>query len=580
MNRLTPHTMDYAAINSVIHELAAGIEGSRLQRAVAVGPLGIVLEFGIEGGWLSLFISADARHSRIHLLERPEIPKDAPKVHICNMLNERDRGALVESVEVVEWERIVRFTFVTSDGDGDEGKREDTLVAELMGKHSNIILVDNDGMILGSLKAIHSHQSSKRQVRAGLMYELPPAEDKLTPKKYSLDEFESILKSIPCDNEIAGSLVRTFKAMSPSWAGKISGCAGIEPGATMGKLSADEIARLHKCFLGTLRDIEGGRPLDIEPGDGEFPINAAYAQIYSGLSTEDVLEKRRSRLLKLIRDMRKSSEKLRGQIEEDLKACEKREELRRKADAVLAALHEIPKGAKSIELPDIHSAEGAKITVALDPSIPPAKVAQKWYERYNKLKRGETENRKRLNEINERFEVLVSAEDEARDAEDVPMLESAAARLEAAGIEVKFQKGGEISQRPSGKTYKVLRFRSSDGFEILAGGNQKANEYLTQRLADKEDIWLHAQKFAGSHVIIRARHKEVPQSTLIDAAHIAAWHSEARESSKVPVDYTRVKHVSKPPGSKPGYVTYKRQRTIRVDPDERRVLRMSIKEGI
>ncbi len=568
--------MDYAAMNAVVREMAPALEGSRLFRAIGIGPMELVLELDTTAGKVNLLLSADVKASRIHIVDGKDIPKESPKLHICNMLNERDRGATLRSVELIEWERIVRFTISSVDIDGSE--QIDILVAELMGKYSNIILLDQNEMILGSLKAIHSHQSSKRQVRAGLQYQLPPPEDKLTPKPYSLEDFSSLFKSANPGTPIGKLFVSSFKAISPSWAGIIVEEAEIEPGKTADEIGGKEIERLHKSYLQSLKKIDAGHPLDVEPAKGTFPVNAAYAGIYRHTSTEDLLGKRLNILKRIIRDLEKSNRKLIKQLERDVEASSKRDELKRRADALLAALHEIPKGAKKVELVDVHSPDYEKITIELDPAVPPTKQAAKWYARYNKLKRGEAESRKRLALARDKLEIIEGIKTEVETASDLEAIDASAARLEAAGLEVKFDMKGGVSSKPSARTYKVLRYRSSDAFDILAGGNQKANDYLTQRLADNEDIWLHAQKMPGSHVIIRTRRKNVPQSTLNEAAMIAAWHSDGREGSKVPIDYTKVKHVRKPPGAKAGYVTYKRQRTIRIDPDEDRVKRLAVKE--
>ena len=563
-------------MNAVVQELAPALGGSRLSKAVAAGPMDIVLMLDTRNTTLNLLISADPKYSRMHLVDIEQAPKDASKLHICNMLNERDRGTRLDSMELIEWERVVRFSFVTRDIDGVQ--RTDTLVAELMGKHSNIILLDNDSMIIGSLKTIHAHMSSRRQVRPGLAYQLPPPEDKLTPRAFSLNEFVSIFRDANPEDDLEKLLVKTYKAMSPSWAASIIRCARLEPNTTIEILTKDIIADIYRCFLQTLNDIQSGRPLDIEIPKGGFPINRTYAASYTQVAAQEQLEKRRAQLLKLIREMRKSSEKLLKQLEEDLASCEKRDDLKRRADAVFAAAHTIPKGAKKVELMDVHSKNGAKIIVELDPALPPTKIAAKWYERYNKLKRGEARTRRHLGETADKLDVLKSAEDEARSAGDAVALDAAAARLVAAGVEVRFDREGHVTSRPSAKTFKVHRYRSSDGFDILVGGNQSANDYLTHRLADGEDIWMHAQQMPGSHVIIRTRKKNIPSSTLNEAGIIAAWHSDGREGSKVPVDYTKVKYVHKPPGAKAGYVTYKKQRTIRVDPDEGRVRRLMVKD--
>ena len=572
------HTMDYPALKAVVRELAPALEESRLSKAVAAGPLDVVLMFDTSSTTLNLLISTDPKYSRMHLVDTNQIPKDAPKLHICNMLNERDKGVRLDSMELVEWERIVRFSFVARDADG--ALCTDILVAELMGKYSNIILLDGDAMIIGSLKAVHAHMSSRRQVRPGLAYQLPPPEDKMAPREFTLTEFAAIFRDAAPDDTVASLLVKTFKAMSPSWARRMAGCAGVEPNTTIEHLTREHIAGIHRSFLRTLSDIQSGHPLDIEIHAGKFSVNIAYASFYTTLASQEQLERRRGQLLKIIRDMRKSAEKLLSQLKEDLASSEKRDDLKRRADAVFAAAHDIPKGAKKIELTDIHSPDGAKITVELDPAIAPTKLAAKWYERYNKLKRGEAKTRKHLKQTNEKIAVLKSAEDEAHAAADAVALDAAASRLVAAGVEVRFDQAGRVTSRPSAKTFKVHRYRSSDGFEILVGGNQAANDYLTHRLADAEDVWMHAQQIPGSHVIIRANKKAVPMSTLTEAAILAAWHSDGREGSKVPVDYTKVKYVHKPPGAKAGYVTYKKQRTIRIDPDERRVYKLKIKEDI
>ncbi len=575
MTPTKPHTMDYPSLSAVIRELAPALRDARLFRALSAGPLDIVLMLDTPSDRLNLLLSADPAASRAHLVDSAGNPKDSPKLHVCSVLNERNAGAHIESIELVEWERIIRITF-TPHGAGDTA--EDILYAELMGKHSNIILADDAGKIIASIKAVHAHQSSKRMVRPGLPYQIPPPENKLAPNRLALDDFKALFDSANPGETVAKRLIGSFKAMSPHWAEWIMRNAALDSGIECAGIDAAQISLIHEAFLLSLDEIDAGRPFDIQPANGKFPINAAYAESYRSLIISGRLETRRRALLRIIRDAKKSTEKLASQLEEDLGKMERRDELKRKADSVLAAVHEIPRGASKVEITDISSSDGAKMTVHLDPSIPPAKQAAKWYERYAKLKRGESMTRKHLMDTREKLDVLITAEEEADRAADIPALDVTASRLEAAGIEVMFDKGGHILVRPGAKTYKVLRFRSSDGFDILCGGNQKANDYLTQRLADPNDTWLHAQNMPGSHVVIRTRRKEVPHSTLIDAAHIAAWHSDGREGSKVPVDYTKVKYVRKPPGAKAGYVTYKKQRTIRVDPDESRINRLSVTE--
>ena len=247
----------------------------------------------------------------------------------------------------------------------------------------------------------------------------------------------------------------------------------------------------------------------------------------------------------------------------DLKKCADREMLRIKGDLLQANLYRIEKGASSVTVENFYDENGGELTIRLNPAVSPAGNAQKYYKEYNKAKTRELRLKEQIALAHEELLYIESVQDSLSRAENEQELSAIRAELSEQGY-IKAQKGQKRKEKP----LPPLEYISPDGIRVLVGRNNRQNDLLTLKTANKNDLWLHTKNIPGSHVIISSGSREVPERTLLFAAVLAASHSKAKDSSRVPVDYTKVKNVSKPQGAKPGRVIYVGYKTVYVTPFE------------
>lgn len=539
----------------------------------------LILSMHTSSGNRKLLISTRADSPRVsftaHGAENPQV---APM--FCMLMRKHLCSARLCAVRQVDTERLLFFDFDGSTTLGDRTKL--TLCVEIMGKHSNCILLDSEGVIIDALKRIDLTLSSKRLVLPQLRYELPPSQGKLSLLELSAQE---ITHRILANDTVSldKAMLSTVTGVSPVVCREAAFRAGCSDTpvcdmTTEQKLCyLKEIERLketaHSCN-GTpcmLRDASG-KPFDLTFMRTQQYGTAATLKEYGSFSEllddyyyeRDSIERMRVRsrdLSKLVSNhIGRLSRKLSAQITE-LEKSRDRENLRICGDLLQANLYRIEKGAEFVQVENFYDENMAPITIKLNPAKTPAQNAQRYYKDYQRAKTADKMLRVQIEKGEQELEYLESVADEIERAESERDLSQIRLELTEQGY-IKPQKGKQKPPAEQGPG----KFGISDGFTLLVGRNNRQNDMLTLKLSHKNDLWFHTKDIPGSHVVIRTEGREVTPDAIMDAARICAWYSKARDSAQVPVDYTLVRYVSKPQGSPPGRVIYTDQHTLYVTP--------------
>ena len=510
-----------------------------------------------------LLISIHPSYSRIHLTDEPvDTPSQPPT--FCMFLRKHLEGGIITGIRQTGSDRIITLTVRGRDEIGDDTVRE--LHVEVMGRHSNLILTDPErNLILDSLKHLPPSVNSYRTVLPGQPYVPAPPQDKLDPVEASDGEIEEILGGA----DTAGSIFRRIGGFSPLHAEELLF-------RTSGMAPADKLAA-YRSYIEDFRK-GGAQPTLCEAGGkvyfsanplhhlgGEtrdYPsLSALLDKVFHAKAERDRVKQQAGDLERwLTNEIQKLKNKMiKLQDEQDQAGKLDRHQLF--GELVTANLYRIQIGDSSLEAANYYDEDGATVTIPLDPRLTPAENAQRYYSKYNKAKHA-------LVKIAEQ---LIKTEEDIGYFESLlqQVIQGSAADIEEIRDELAEQ--GFMKARRLKKKKKDTRpvpdaFVSSSGVPISVGKNNKQNDYLTFKLAKRSEIWLHTKDIPGSHVVI---HSDSPDDeTIREAASLAAYFSKARESASVPVDYTEVRHVKKPNGSKPGFVIYFEQKTTFADPDE------------
>ncbi|MCX6647270.1 MAG: NFACT family protein [bacterium] len=577
--------MDYSTLVVIGHVARDVLIDARLRKVIGFQKEDVILSFDLfekdeeAGEFSSWLISADTKQFRIHQWPDP-LPEKNVSSHLVDVMSHHLEGAYVTNVDVSPFERVIELDFKRRDLTGVEINYR--LIAELMGKHSNIILVDADGVILASQKAVHTYQSRVREVRAGKPYNPPPKQDRIEPAEFNEEDWKNFVGSAGIDVEIDNHLTSTFMGMSPNWANGICYWAGVHTSTLVSELSQEEREDIRKAFIDCLRLVLQGEPLT---GESAKDFVRRVSADFNERADDIALDNARLEITKIIDRRRKKLLALGEGLMKDIDQAEKSDEYKKKADLLLSHMHLAVPGIGQIEVDDWET--GEKVMLEIDPFLAPQIQVEKWYGMYRKLQRRKDIALDRKNAVIAEEEELSKIENELAKAESYDEINFVKEQCVLHGLiapdEIKVEGKGKREEKKSrrpGDLHEISshRYRSNDGFLIIAGANNVSNDAL-RRLSSPEDMWLHVRDIPGSHVYIITRGKEVPESTLKEAAMVAAWHSKAKDSSHVPVDYTKAKYVTPIPGGPAGKVKFRRERTVRVTPDENRIGMMKLMAG-
>ncbi len=521
-----------------------------------------------------LLLAANPAAPRLHLTAAsPENPAEPPM--FCMLLRKHLSGARLEEIRQPAMERAAAFCFACTDEMGDPTTK--TLVAELMGKTCNLYLLDAGGRIIDCLRRIGLDAGAKRQALPGLYFQAPEPVEKLDPRGLTEEDYGNLLRQ-PGADLLADRLMDTLGGLSPLVCREAALFAAGDTdarveGADPGKLARD----LHLFFEENLCH---PRPSYYAQADGtpkQFafcPIrqygSCREAESFSGLldlyytvrDQKDAMRQKSQAVRKTVSNLCQRLERKIAIQEKELAATYDRERLRQLGDILTANLHRIRKGQLSVEAEDFYDEAMKSVTIPLLPTLSPQQNAAKYYKDYGRMKTAEKELTRQLSLAREELQYLKSVLDELSRAGSEPELEEIRRELQAQGY-VKADSGKKRI-----KTAKLppMRFVSTDGYEIYVGRNNQQNDELTFRSARKDDLWLHADKVHGSHVIIACAGATPPDNTVTQAAQLAAYYAESAGGQNIPVAVTPVKQVKKIPSGKPGMVIYHSYRTVYVNP--------------
>ena len=573
--------LDGAMLHLIKRELEEGILGAKVDKVFQPSREMLILAMRGKNMNRKLLVFASANSARIHFTEYPvENPAQPPM--LCMLLRKRLCGARLSAIVQPGLERVLLLKFDAHNELGDEITL--TLAVEIMGRHSNIILIDERGLVIDSVKRIDSELSSMRLILPGIQYELPPAQDKYNIAEGLPDEAAN--KVLACHGQrLDKALMGVIQGISPVVAREIAYRSTGFTDFVLDDISDSQKDKL-RYNLSSLKDILGGKgepnlitiggkPTDftfIYPRQyGASAVSSTYGDYSSMLDDyyyrRDLGDRMKSKSQDILKLLANSSARISKKLDiqsAELKKCADREQLRRNGDLINANLHLLQKGDILAEVVDYYSEDCGTVKIKLDPLLTPAQNAQKYYKEYRKLQAAE----QHLTGLIEQGKAELAYIDSVLD-----LLSRAESERELAEIRQELTDEGIIKRRktaPGKQPPKLppLRFRSDDGFLILVGRNNRQNDSLTLKESRNYDVWLHTLHVPGSHTVIVCDGKQPPNRTIEQAAQLAAYHSGARASGLVAVDYTNIKYVSKPRGAKPGMVIYTHQSTLYVHPDE------------
>ena len=576
--------LDAICLQGVVGELAPQLTGSRIEKIQQPARDQIIL---LLRGSRRLFLNAGANQPRIHLTEQLRDNPSQPPM-FCMLLRKHLSGGIIESVRQEPLERVVTLTVLASDEMGERSRF--TLVWEGMPRRANLILCDRDGRIIDCLRRVDLEAEQDRQVLPGLFYRLPTRQDKRSPLSVTEEEFAALLGRAAPDAPLDGWLLDTFTAISPLVARELTvrACGSTDAPASQGNALWDVFSRWQRdvhenAFTPTLIK-RNGSLADFTYGPVTQYGTYAETEIYDSFShlLDDFYEKREQaeRVKQKGRDLLKTATTARDRVrrklaaqEKELAACQDRDHLRICGELITANLYRMERGQSRLTAQNYYDENCADMDIPLDVRLSPQENAARYFKQYAKAKTAEKYLTAQLQRGREELQYLESVLQELAQAESEQDFNDIRTELTDGG----YLRGRGKKQPGFQRASKPREFRSSAGLRILVGRNNRQNDRLTTKDADKRDIWLHTQKIHGSHVILCTGGTEPDEQSLMEAASLAAYFSQAQSSTKVPVDYTPVKFAKKPAGAKPGMVVYATYQTMLADPDEELVKHLSVK---
>ncbi|MCM3767983.1 NFACT family protein [Neobacillus niacini] len=558
---------------AMANELSRALKGGRINKVHQPYKNEIILTIRSGGVNHKLLLSAHPSYARAQLTnEAYENPSEPPM--FCMLLRKHIEGHIVEDLYQVETERMIILEVKGRNEIGDVSYKQ--LIIEIMGRHSNIVLVDKTrNLILDSIKHVSFAVNSHRAILPGQSYVFPPEQHKQNPFSATA---EDVMQKIDFNaGRIDRQLVEQFAGISPLFAKEVIFQSGIANRTTVPPV-----------FITLINQISSGdlKPAIMAAANKEvfylYPLQHVNAEVrsfatlsemldrfYFGKAERDRVKQQGHDIERLIANEKEKNEKKIEKLEATLKDAEQAEKFQRYGELLTANLYAAKKGMKEIEVLDYYDEAGGTIVIPLDPRKTPSDNAQKYFSKYQKAK----------NSVSIVMEQIEKAREEAAYFDSLLQQVQTASPKDLQEIREELVEGGYIRERQKRHGKKVQNARpvldhfiASDGTEIIVGKNNKQNDYLTNKLAARDEIWLHTKDIPGSHVVIRS--KEPAEETILEAAMLAAYFSKARNSSSVPVDFTKVRHVKKPNGAKPGFVIYDNQQTVYVTPDEDTVLKL------
>ena len=575
--------LDAVCLQAVVAELAPQITGSRIEKIQQPARDQVVL---LLRGNRRLLLSAGGGQPRLHLTELPRDNPAQPPM-FCMLLRKYLSGGIIESIQQAPLERVVTLTVSAADELGE--RSQFSLILEAVARRANLILADKDGHIIDCLRRIDFEMNPDRQVLPGLFYHLPTPPDKVSPFTVTEEEFAALAAAAGEGAPADQWLVRTVNGLSPLVARELTfrACGSTDAPVT------GHTAALWSAFAAWRDTVNEKRFTPAMLKRSGVPMDFTYLHVgqYGGAAEEetytsfsrlldDFYEKReqaervKQKGQDLVKTASNGAARLRRKIaaqEQELAESKNRDKWRVYGELITANLYRMERGMSRLTAQNYYDPDCADVDIPLDVRLSPQENAAKYFKKYTKAKTAEKYITAQLEKARVELTYLESVLQELTLAESEQDFNDIRAELTDGGY--LRAKGRKQPQRPS----KPREFRSTAGLRILVGRNNRQNDRLTAKDAEKWDIWLHTQRIHGSHVILCTGGAQPDEQSLMEAASLAAYFSQAQDGTKVPVDFTQVKYVKKPAGSPPGFVNYTNYKTILADPDEKLVHTLAVR---
>ncbi|WP_020008706.1 Rqc2 family fibronectin-binding protein [Salinicoccus albus] len=555
-------------IRALLDELSC-LERGKINKIQQMDNTSLIFKIRAQGTSQSLLISAHPMYARFHLTgHKYEFPFEPPM--FLRMLRKHIEGGIIKNIRQIGNDRRVEFFIQSRNEIGDDTER--ILILEIMGRHSNIIITDEAYNILDGIKHL-TPNNNKRTIMPGFMYEAPPTKEKINPRTEDLEKLPAKIdfNSGKIDRQILGVL----EGFSPLFVKEIEYNAG-----------HFNIKNILPAVKRTLEAAEETKPVFYRHNGKEafyftelkhLGEPQAVYETLSGLVDSFYHDRYRNALIKqkandylnvIEREYEKTGRKI-EKLHEDLQEAHEKDEYQKYGELLTAYMHQVRQYDKEAVVFDYYTSK--EVSIPLDPELSPSDNAQKYYSRYNKLKKRESAAEEQLKQAKTDLEYFSSLLHQMEQITTEEEVEEIREELHEEGI-IKTKK----RQHKKKKKHKIQlhAFKTSNGLDVLVGKNNKQNDYLTSRKSQNNHLWFHTKEIPGSHVVISHPRSQIGESDILEAAMLAAYFSKAQDSESVPVDYTEIKHVHKVSGAKPGFVTYTDQHTVFVTPERTKAEKM------
>ena len=569
---------------AITTELAEKITLGKIEKVYQPGSEELLIHIHTRSGNVRLFISCNSQSARVCLTTGTYVNPDQPPT-FCMLLRKHLQGGRITEVRQRGSERIIEIDIEAQNELGFSVSRR--LIVEIMAKHSNIVLLDiESGKIIDSIKRISIDVNRYRQLLPGIVYQYPPAQDKIPFREITADqefpEDDKVLMSWV--GGISPAISRELLAYCPEQHDARS--RSVRPAARLLEIlgSIDDGTCIPRVYID--RSDDSARKADI-PGKTGTPrefhitdlseyddleridfasVSECVEYFFSNRETSNLVRQKSMPLLKSVQASLSKALLKKKKLSEDLLNAENSEKYRLYGELLTANIHAVKPGARKATVTNYY--DGSLIDIPLDEKIGASANAQRYFKKYSKARTAIHEKQAQLDDNDKDIAYLESVIQNIEAADSVPLLESIRDELESTGYVKRRAKAAQRKRKPSRP--EPVKYRLSDGTLVLVGRNNIENDWLTMKYASKTDVWLHTKDIPGSHVIVRMEDgrtvNDLTADLIYEAASIAAFHSKAAGGSNVPVDYVPVRYVKKPNGAKPGMVIFTHNQTVYVDP--------------
>ena len=585
---------DAGMLACMVHEIRTVALGGRIEKVMQPERDEIILQLRSTEGGKRLLINAGTGPRMSFTELTRENPAQAPM--FCMLLRKHLTGAKLSDIRQEGFERVVTLEFDTRDEMGFACTRR--IVAEIMGKYSNIIFTDGEGKIISALKTVDFTTSAQRQVLPGMRYELPPAQDKDNPLTVTRERFHELYAAESPDKPLDKFILSRFCGISATVAREMVMLATRHTDTPVRYATAEETWRGFDAVISRIREgnyaptmVFDGKdaveyafcPLTHYTAPAETrPYQTASEMLDDYFATRDKESRIRQRAADVLRLLTHAESRIKKKLDiqrSELVDCEKADIYKKYGDMITANMWALQRGMKQAEITDYECWDDEKgeygtVIIELDERLTPSANAQKYYKKYTKARNAKVELARQIKLGEAELAYIYTVFDALTRAETANDLAEIRDELYRSGYASRM-KGYAAPKKQPAPT--VAKFKTTNGFLVYCGKNNLQNEHITHKLADRNDYWFHAKGVPGSHVVLVTDGVEPDVQDFTDAACIAAHYSKAAGGAQIPVDYLLVRHVRKVPGAKPGFVTYHTNWTAYVTPDEKAVAGMRMK---